>query len=303
MVIGYSAHTGEQLWAFNITTGIVRAYTNFGPVMDGVFTYFKQETMTWYGYDVYTGEQLWEAEPYTNAWGTYMASYAGAGPQGPAVAYGKMYATAYDGRVHCHDMQTGEELWTYYVGSSGFETPYGTWPFYGSPTIADGKVYAPNNEHSPSDPIFRGGRLHCVDAETGEGIWSILGWMVAPAIADGYLVSLNYYDGLIYCFGKGQTAVTVTGPESVQPLGAPVLFKGTVTDQSPGAEGTPAIADDYMSEWMEYLYMQKPCPQNAQGVEVKLETLDPNNNFYEIGRATSDASGFYSIDWDTTSSR
>jgi hypothetical protein len=111
------------------------------------------------------------------------------------------------------------------------------------------------------------------------------------------MVSLNYYDGEIYCFGKGQTAVTVTGPESIQQLGDSVLFKGTVTDQSPGAKGTPAIADEYMTEWMEYLYMQKPCPQNAEGVEVKLETLDPNGNFYEVGTATSDASGYYSLDW------
>jgi hypothetical protein len=29
-------------------------------------------------------------------------------------------------------------------------------------------------------------------------------------------------------------------------------------------------------------------------VEVVLETLDPNGNFYEIGRTTSDASGLYS---------
>ena len=44
--------------------------------------------------------------------------------------------------------------------------------------------------------------------------------------------------------------------------------------------------------------MQKPCPANLEGVDVVLETLDPNNNFYEIGRATSDASGLYSIMWE-----
>jgi hypothetical protein len=298
MVVGYNPQNGEQMWAFNITTGIVRQYTNFSPVEDGVFAYYKQETMTWYGYDALTGRQLWVADPYTNAWATYMASYAGAGPQTPSVAYGNMYVNTYDGRVHCHDMQTGDEIWTHYVGSAGFETPYGTWPYYGSVTIADGKVYAPNNEHSPNDPLPRGMRLNCIDAYTGEDIWNMLGWMVAPAIADGYLVALNYYDGQIYCLGKGQTEITVTGPETVQGLGTPVLFKGTVTDQSPGAKGTPAIADEYMSEWMEYIYMQKPCPQTVEGVEVKLETLDPNNNFYEIGTATSDASGFFSLDWE-----
>jgi hypothetical protein len=49
-----------------------------------------------------------------------------------------------------------------------------------------------------------------------------------------------------------------------------------------------------MTAWMEYSYMQQPKPKNATGVEVVLETLDPNGNFYEIGRTTSDASGLYS---------
>jgi hypothetical protein len=78
-----------------------------------------------------------------------------------------------------------------------------------------------------------------------------------------------------------------------------------VTDQSPGdtclgvpAAGTPAIADEYMTQWMEYLYMQKPCPTMANGVEVKLETLDPNGNFYEIGTVTSDAAGMYKLIWE-----
>ena len=53
-----------------------------------------------------------------------------------------------------------------------------------------------------------------------------------------------------------------------------------------------------MSEWMEYLYMQKPCPAMVNGVTVKLETLDPNNNFYEIGTVTSDASGMYKLMWE-----
>jgi hypothetical protein len=46
---------------------------------------------------------------------------------------------------------------------------------------------------------------------------------------------------------------------------------------------------------MEYLYMQQPMPTNATGVEVIVEVLDPNNNYYEVGRTTSDASGFYSL--------
>jgi hypothetical protein len=44
--------------------------------------------------------------------------------------------------------------------------------------------------------------------------------------------------------------------------------------------------------------MQKPKPTNATGVEVKLDVLDANGNYRNIGTATSDANGFYSFAWD-----
>jgi hypothetical protein len=77
-----------------------------------------------------------------------------------------------------------------------------------------------------------------------------------------------------------------------------------VTDVSPGTEeyalrarfpnGVPAVADENMSDWMLYVYKQFEKPTDVTGVEVVVEVLDPNNNFYEVGRATSDANGFYS---------
>ena len=110
------------------------------------------------------------------------------------------------------------------------------------------------------------------------------------------------YDNQLYCYGKGLSATTVTAPETTQVLGTKILVKGTVTDQSPGqtspgipAKGTPAISDDSMSAWMEYLYMQQPQPTNATGVQVIIEVLDPNNNYHEVGTTTSDASGLYSL--------
>jgi hypothetical protein len=44
---------------------------------------------------------------------------------------------------------------------------------------------------------------------------------------------------------------------------------------------------------MEYLFMDQGMPKNATGVPVKLEVLDSNGNFYEVGSTTSDASGNY----------
>jgi len=58
-------------------------------------------------------------------------------------------------------------------------------------------------------------------------------------------------------------------------------------------KGTPAISEEDMGKWMEYLFMQQAYPEDAKGVEVVLEVLDPNNNIYEIGRTTSDITGTY----------
>ena len=118
------------------------------------------------------------------------------------------------------------------------------------------------------------------------------------AIADGKLVAASEYDNMIYTIAKGPSAITVTGPENIQPLGTTVLIKGTVTDQSPGAKDSPAIADEYMSEWMEYLYMQQSKPKDAEGVEVVLTTYDPNGNTYEIGRTTSSDRGTFGCEVD-----
>jgi hypothetical protein len=112
----------------------------------------------------------------------------------------------------------------------------------------------------------------------------------------------NAYDNQLYCYGKGQSATTVFASPKVFAHGSSVLIEGSVTDQSPGqtclgipAAGTPAISDDSMDAWMMYLYQQQPLPTNASGVEVIIEVLDPNNNYYEVGRTTSDATGLYSL--------
>jgi hypothetical protein len=116
-------------------------------------------------------------------------------------------------------------------------------------------------------------------------------------MADGLLLALNAYDNQIYCFGKGPSATTVSAVPEVQSAGSSLLIKGTVTDQTPSSMGTPAIADESMSSWMEYMYMQQSKPANATGVEVKLTAIDPNGNFQDIGAATSDIFGNYAISW------
>ena len=133
-------------------------------------------------------------------------------------------------------------------------------------------------------------------------------WGGRAIIGDSVIATMDTYDQRVYAIGKGPSATTVNAGPKVIEWGSSVVFEGMVTDVSPGTNdaalamrfpnGVPAVSDESMSEWMLYVYKQFPCPQNAEGVEVVLTTLDPNNNFYEIGRATSDASGFYSLMWE-----
>jgi hypothetical protein len=75
------------------------------------------------------------------------------------------------------------------------------------------------------------------------------------------------------------------------------MITGTVTDQSAGAKGTPAIADEHMDEWMEYIYMNRPKPTTAVGVTVKLSAYDPNGNYQDIGTTTCDMEGNFGFSW------
>jgi hypothetical protein len=121
------------------------------------------------------------------------------------------------------------------------------------------------------------------------------------------LVTLNQYDYQIYCYGKGPSAMTATANPKVTVEGSSVIIEGTVIDKAAGTtqhvqaarfpNGVPAVSDESMKGWMEYVYMQKPCPTDVTGVEVRIEVLDANGNYREIGTATSDASGYYSFMW------
>jgi hypothetical protein len=202
-------------------------------------------------------------------------------------------------------------MWTYNATSVGAESPYGdNYPLSIS-AVADGKVFLQSTEHSPTKPLWRGSYLRCINITDGTEMWKLLDYLgfgsASNAFADGYIVSSSTYDNNIYCIGKGPSAATVAVTPEVSEQGNIVLIKGTVTDISPGTNkfiqtarfpsGVPAIADADMQAWMEYLYMQQALPSNAKGVEVTLDTVDPNGNFVHIGTVTSDLSGQFSYMW------
>jgi hypothetical protein len=299
--VAFDTITGEQLWSKNRTDMGKFSFPGYITPNEGIYALFVRETKQWVAWDMTTGDEVWRTDPIENDWGFYQYC--------AGFAYGKFYSAGYDGSIHAYDASTGTHLWDYYAGDAGFDTPYGSWPMFGAMIFADGKIIVGTNEHSPSMPLWRGEKLHGVDAETGKGVWNISGQFSGGrnslgAIADGYLVTANGYDNRIYCFGISPSATTVSVPDASIPLGTNVVIKGTVTDQSSGetclgipAKGTPAICDEDMSAWMEYLYMQHPKPADVTGVPVHLTAIDPNGNFQDIGIAVSDANGNYGILW------
>jgi hypothetical protein len=281
--------TFSHSWCIN-RTDIYRAYAqSYHNIQGGIYATFSEDTCTLHCYDMATGQEKWVSEPYPTGWGLFTRA--------PTVAYGNVYTTGYDGHVRGFNGQTGQQMFDFYYGSSGFLTPYGTWPSHGGFTIADGKIYVCNDEHSPDANLWLGGRTFCIDAYTGRSIWNISGWLRIPSIADGYFTAVNALDNQIYVIGKGPSKTTVSAPQTVISKGTGVMITGTVTDQSVGAKDTPAISDESMQSWMEYKYMQKVIPENATGVKVSLTAVGPSGNTTEIGIATTNIAGSYGIMW------
>ena len=308
---------GQLLWLKNYPAPAGMLTPTLGPVDEEnrVFMLSYAETFEWIGYDLDTGNQIWgpTGDDDFNAF-QYYGGGEGAGQKGFA-AYGNLYVQGYGGEIHCYDTATGELLWEYNDTNSGVETIWGSYPIFVA-GIADEKVYAFTNEHSPNTPYYKGEKVYCIDAFTGEEIWSMSGWAgqtggrgtSTAVIADGFFAYYSYYDNQVYCIGKGPSATTINAPLTAIAEGDTLMITGTVADISPGAmdsnrelrfpNGVPAVSDESMSGWMEYLYMQKPMPMDVTGVEIVLETFDPNGNFYEIGSVTSDTDGNYALMWE-----
>ena len=260
---------------------------------DRVFTLRIKETRQLYGFNVDTGSQIWGPTASEEPLQIYGFSNS--------IAYGKLFTTGYGGVVYAYDIKTGKLLWNYTAVDHYNEILWSTnWPIFIA-FITDGKIYLSHYEHSPVNPLPRGAPFVCIDVENGTKLWEVplrtTNWGGGPVIGDSIIAMYNSYDQQIYALGRGPSATTVTAPDIGVSSGTSVMIRGTVTDQSAGARGTPAISDESMDEWMKYLYMQFPRPSNATGVAVSLDTIDPNGNFIHIGDTTSDQSGTFSYRW------
>jgi hypothetical protein len=308
-------NVGDIMWmkTYDPPSGNVTVEPGLADPTAGVFVESIKETMQWVGYSMKDGSRLWTTPSQT------VLDYYGA-PFYPflagQLAYGKLYSAEYGGIVYCYDLTNGNLLWTYGNGGagnsteSGFQVP-GRYPTFIN-AVGNGILYILTTEHTPETPIYKGALVTALNATDGTEMWKLNSYVgefagMSFAIADGFATFFNGYDNQVYSVGKGPSATTISAPDLGLSFGTPVVIKGTVMDIATGTKqdqqaarfpnGVPAMSDASMTDWMGYVYQQKPFPTNVTGVEVTLRVLDSNNNFREIGTVTTDSNGFYSLAW------
>lgn len=273
---------------------------------DGVVTYWAKELTHSVGISTKTGEKIWgptDSQDYLDYLGhrTY-------------VAYGKFFSQGMSGILYCYNATTGDLLWTYEADDPYNQVLWANQWHIRPLFFADGKIYMGTTEHSPVQPLTRGGPFVCVDCETGEevfradGLFRQTDWGGRAVIGDSIIATMDTYDQQVYGIGKGPSATTVVAQPAVSVHGSSVLLTGMVTDVSPGTKeyaltarfpnGVPAVCDDNMSDWMMYVHKQSERPADVVGVDVVITVLDPNGNCYDVATATSDSNGYYSTDFN-----
>jgi hypothetical protein len=260
-----------------------------------------KESLRFYGFNLDTGAYMWttEQEPYLQYYDKWY---------GPMIAYGKFFSERQSGMTIAYDIQTGQREWTYNCTDYYAQVLWSNnWPTMFE-FATDGKLYLSYATHHPNLQA-KGAPMVCLNATTGEVIWSIswfsTWWGGDSVIGDSIIAGLNAgYDGRLYAFGRGASQTTIQANPKISLNGDKVMVEGLVTDIAPGTNkydvaarfplGVPAVSDASQTQWMQYVYMQYPRPTNTTGVEVTITVIDPNNNAYVVGTATSDINGYYS---------
>jgi hypothetical protein len=281
---------------------------------EDVFIAIAVPSQTYYVWNMTTGAQMWTSDSQTQTispYGYYTWPSLISGTQ-VKTAYGMLFTGGYSGSISAYSLATGQLVWRYAVIPPGTAGVIKSSPGM-MDMIADGKLYVGCHEHSAETPLEAGNDIKCLNITTtdpnGQLIWAMAGWVYpsSMAVADGVLAYLNNYDESFYAVGQGPTQTTVSAPSASIQMGRSLVITGTVYDVSAGSQqtvtkanfpnGLPAVSDASMSQWMEYVYMQKSMPTNVTGVTVQLAVIDANGNYRPIGTTTTDATGKYSFQY------
>lgn len=150
--IALDAQTGKVLWDTNTKGSMLFS----GSYYQGKFFRGGTHDNTLYAFDANTGNIAWTFNPKT-ADGYFCV--------GPATAYGIVYALNKDGYLYALNATNGDLVWKY-KGPS-------TLMFPGTPTVADGKVYATTGQTASYTSEPGASEFAVLDAYTGTLIWKL----------------------------------------------------------------------------------------------------------------------------------
>jgi outer membrane protein assembly factor BamB len=187
----------NQQFALNAMTGkIVWDTLTKGPMIfngaysDGLFFRGGTDDNTMYCFNATTGKIVWTYTPPSDTAGYFTT--------GPAVAYGAVYEMNKDGYLYAFDEKTGALLWTYKGADSTL-----IWP--GMPTVADGMIYVTTGQHAAYNGPAGASQFSCVNAFTGQVIWTLPIEALAPRESN-----IVAYGNLYIIPGQVTTAVDTT---------------------------------------------------------------------------------------------
>jgi hypothetical protein len=312
----YNAATGASLW--NLTLNYQTQTNEEFPLANvDDFIIWNPTACAWNAYSIKTGALLWTtpsvgsdswvSSQWASSWSIYYTE---------TNDLSNMYIATPDGVMYAYSLTDGHLVWH----STPFDTteyPNNAIPYVCTGTVMVGGniyTYAGYSTSYQIDPVPRFAMMVCLNATTGTTEWTLNGGIMPSAAANGYVLGSSQFDGQMYCLGKGPTQTTVSAPQTAITSGTPVIISGSVLDKSPSsssatltamfANGVPAVSDDNMSVWMDYLYMQNSTlvnsPPICNGVPVTLTAVDPNGNVAVIGTATSNYLGNYQFQWTPT---
>ena len=203
--IALNATTGAMVWQ-TLTKGPMifdGAYSN------GMFFRGGTDDNTMYCFNATNGKVIWNYTPTGDTSGYFTT--------GPAIGYGMVYEMNKDGYFYALNMYTGSLVWKY-------KSPDLTLLWPGMPTVADGKVYVTTSEIAEYGGQVGVSQFACLNAYTGQVIWSLPIEALAPresqivAYGNLYLIpgtvttsvdqiSGNEYNRVnqIWCIGSNQT--------------------------------------------------------------------------------------------------
>jgi hypothetical protein len=304
---GYSTEDGTQLWNFTLT---YPATQNEEIALYGAddFIIFDSTAATFHCYSMLTGAELWESPSFADSpWATTWTVYGSLTND-----YDNVYLMLPDGTMAALSLATGEEVWRS-TPMPSTEYTNNVVPYVEDMVMVGGNIYlyAGYSLSYQINPTPRFAMLVCLNATTGDITYTLNGGIVPSAAANGYVLGQGNSDGILYCLGKGPTKTTVSAPQTAVPRGTAMVITGSVLDMSPAAQdydsqvlfpnGVPAVADEDMSEFMDYLYMQNSTllnnPPTPDGVPVNLFVVKPDGTEEWITTVVSDSDGTYAHEY------